>query len=350
MPTPSETTHPDATHPLAGLPYPVLAVRGVLGGILMGLANLVPGISGGTMLLATGVYPGFVTAIAEFTTVKFRPRSIVLFGAIAGSAAVAILLGAGVIKDLVIERRWLMYSIFIGLTLGGAPLVWRLARPATPRFIAGAMAGCAVMIVMAFVRAGDGAGDSSPVMLFLGGLAGASAMILPGVSGGYLLLLLGQYVPILDGVHTLKSGLLGDSAAGTGFDFGLVLESLRVVIPVGIGVVGGIVGVSNLVKWLLDRYAQATLGVLFGLLFGAVAGLWPFQQGVAPVVGDVIRGTVVTAETVGTIDPDHWPVAYFHATPGQYGIAVLLILAGFVVTLLIDRLGAGPGASTPADG
>ena len=85
------------------------AIRGALGGVLMGLANLVPGISGGTMLLAAGVYPAFIAAIAELTTFRFRVRSIVLLGVVAGGAALAILSLAGPTRTLVIEDRWISY-------------------------------------------------------------------------------------------------------------------------------------------------------------------------------------------------------------------------------------------------
>ena len=78
----------------------------------MGLANLVPGISGGTMLLITGVYPGFIGAIAEITTLRWRWSSVVLLGTIGGAAVLAILLLAGPTKTLVITHRWVMYSLF----------------------------------------------------------------------------------------------------------------------------------------------------------------------------------------------------------------------------------------------
>ena len=118
---------------------PILGVRSALGGVLMGLANLVPGISGGTMLLAAGVYPAFIGAIADLSTLRIRMRPIFVVGVIAGSAALAILLLAGWMKDLVIHQRWIMYSLFFGLTLGGVPLVWRLARPASSGVVAGAL-------------------------------------------------------------------------------------------------------------------------------------------------------------------------------------------------------------------
>ncbi len=80
-----------ATEPKNG----TLVARGVMGGVMMGLANLVPGISGGTMLLASGVYPRFIQAIAELTTLKFRLRSLLVLGAVVVSAGLAILLLAG---------------------------------------------------------------------------------------------------------------------------------------------------------------------------------------------------------------------------------------------------------------
>ena len=105
------------------------AVRGSIGGLLMGLANLVPGLSGGTMLLAVGVYPQVIRSVAEVSPFRFRARSLLLLACVIGAALLAIVTLAGVAKDLVIDYRWIMYSLFIGLTLGGAPLLWRMLRP-----------------------------------------------------------------------------------------------------------------------------------------------------------------------------------------------------------------------------
>jgi putative membrane protein len=96
-----------------------LAVRGTIGGLFMGLANLVPGISGGTMLLAVGIYPQFINGIAEVSTFTFRPKTLLLLGCIVGAALVAVLGFAGTVSSLVVHQRWIMYSLFIGLTLGG---------------------------------------------------------------------------------------------------------------------------------------------------------------------------------------------------------------------------------------
>jgi putative membrane protein len=305
----------------------------------MGLANLVPGISGGTMLLASGVYPRFIAGIAEISTLRFRPGSLAVLGTVVAAAALGILLLAGAVKDLVVTRRWIMYSLFIGLTLGGLPVVWRMARPATAAVWRGAAAGFVAMAAIALAQQagshGSGSAESGFAILFGAGLAGASAMILPGVSGGYLLLVLGQYVPILSGVEAFKDALKARDLTAA------MDPALGVVLPVGLGVVAGVVGMSNLLKWLLARHAQATLGVLLGLLVGAVIGLWPFQEGVPPVPGEtVIKGRLVTEANLAEIEPEDWPVRFFPPTGGQVAGAIGLVLAGISVTALVARLGA----------
>jgi putative membrane protein len=316
-----------------------LVLRGTIGGTLMGLANLVPGISGGTMLLAAGVYPSFIAAIAEVTTLRFRPRSVLLLGTIVATAALGILLLAGTVKMLVVEHRWIMYSLFIGLTLGGVPLVWRMARPVSPSVGIGAAVAFALMLAMALTGTGAGAdAGRNALLIFLAGVAASSAMILPGVSGGYLLLLLGQYESILGTVDQLKVGLLGDGV-GAAPDFALILDAMHVVIPLGVGIVAGVVGVSNLLRWLLRRYEKATLGALLGLLFGAVVGLWPFQQAHAPEIGDIIKGRAVSVENASSFEPDDWPVRFFDPTPAQGATSIGLVGLGLAATLLIGRLG-----------
>lgn len=315
---------------------PLVLVRAALGGVLMGLANLVPGISGGTMLLAAGVYPRFVTAVAEVSTLKLRTASLLLLGTVAVAAGAGIVLLAGPIKDLVVHQRWIMYSLFIGLTLGGLPVVWRMARPVDARVYAGAAAGFVAMAALGLAQAsgaGDGGGEGNLVLLGLAGLAGASAMILPGVSGGYLLLVLGQYVPILGGIEAFKDALsAGDLGAA-------MAPATSVLLPVGIGVLVGIVAVSNLLKWLLARFEKQTLGVLIGLLLGAVVGLWPFQAAVEPAIGSLVKGVVVTAESLPSIEIEDWPTAVFSPSAMQALGALGLILLGAAATTAIARLG-----------
>ena len=178
---------PDTHDPSEGWPLPILIVRAAIGGVLMGLANLVPGVSGGTMLLASGVYRRFIASIAEVTTLRFSVRSMVTLAAVVGAAGLGIVLLAGPVKGLVVDHRWVMYSLFIGLTLGGVPLVSEMARPASLGTVVWAVIAFALMAFMALNGAGgaSGAEDRNTALLLLAGVAGASAMILPGVSGGY---------------------------------------------------------------------------------------------------------------------------------------------------------------------
>jgi putative membrane protein len=303
----------------------------------MGLANLVPGISGGTMLLAAGVYPDFIGAIAELTRLRFRLRSFVVLGAVGTAAVLSILVGAGTIKDLVLDHRWVMYSLFIGLTLGGVPVVWQLVGTPDKRVWSGAAAGFLGMAALATAQfmgfGASGGGEGNVVLLFIGGIAGASAMILPGVSGGYLLLVLGLYVPILSGIDALKEAL---KALDVG---GMVDPMLGVVLPVGIGVVVGVAAVSNAIQWLLERFERVTLGVLLGLLVGAVVGLWPFQVGVQPAIGDIVKGRPVTAERLDELDPEDYPVQVFTPSATQVAGSLGLIGLGLCVTGAVAWMG-----------
>jgi hypothetical protein len=117
------------------------------------------------------------------------------------------------------------------------------------------------------------------------------------------------------------------------------MQSLTVVVPVGAGVLAGIVGVSNLIRWLLANFAKPTLGVLLGLLLGAVVGLWPFQEPVAPKVGEIVQGQVVTPLTVNSIDLEDWRVETFQPTAGDVASSLALIALGLGATLAISRIG-----------
>ncbi len=326
-------------------PLPVLGLRAAIGGVLMGLANLVPGISGGTMLLASGVYPRFIRAISELSTFKFRKRSIVVLAIVVACAAASIVLFAGAVKSLVVSHRWVMYSLFIGLTLGGVPLVWKMAQPADRRVWIGFVVGVVPMAVLAYYQmfTPEAAGDNdSWGMLFFAGVAGASAMILPGVSGGYLLLVLGVYVPVLSGIDAFKEALKAgrwELMQGPLFD---------VVLPVGLGVAVGVLLVSNVLERLLERQRAGTLGGLLGLLVGAVAGLWPFRVGVPPQLGEVWpkTGEVVTEELLAALPPDKYPTEFFTPSAAQLAGALALAALGFAVTALIARLGQNLGAGS----
>ncbi len=276
---------------------------------MMGLANLVPGISGGTMLLAAGVYPQCIDALGNLATFRPDRKGVALLTAVAGCAVVVILLLAGPVRDMVVSYRWAMYSIFLGATLGGVPPLCRLIGRPDPLSWGGAALGLATMAITSFSPASSAtpaSGDS--LTLFVAGLGAFAAMILPGLSGGYILLVSGQYVTILAAVDGLKSAVFGNE----GGRLDVLTGSVQVLIPFGLGGLVALVGASSLVRLLLVKQRSLMLGFLLGLLTGALLGLWPF-------------GTTAS----GLLLPDL----------SQALAAMALALVGFVVTNAVARLG-----------
>lgn len=316
-------------------------VRLGLGGALMGLANLVPGISGGTMLVAVGVYRDVIDAIAGASRFQFTRRIVLTLGLLMVSAGLAIGGLAWAISLGLAEARWAMYAVFIGLTWGGAPLLIKMTKPFGTGAVVGLVLGIAGMLALVWVQSQNAAagGGNSPnggaLGLVIGGAAGASAMILPGVSGAYLLLMLGQYERIISAIKDTVSAATSGDAAG-------VLDQMGVIVPVGVGVVLGIVVVSNVLKVLIHRFEKQTFGVLLGLLLAAPAGLYPFVEGVPPVVGETFDGELVTEQNVAEFasrnNAKDWAQKRFTPDAAQLVGVVLLIGAGFGATLLLSKL------------
>lgn len=344
----ADTATPDAPSGAAGAPAcaPILlALRSAVGGVLMGLANLVPGISGGTMLVAAGIYTRFINAIAELTMLRFRFRSILVLGSVVIAAFAVISLLAGRMADIVTARPMVMFSVFIGLTLGGVPVLKQmLGRGTRPAWVAGVVT-FAAMGALAYVqsfRAPSGNLNEGFVFMLVAGVVAAAAMILPGVSGGYMFLLLGVYVPILRAIEQLTDALRARDMAAISDPL------LTVVVPVAIGVIIGVIAVSNALRWLLARHRKATLGALMGLLIGAVIGLWPFQATVPLDRIERIKGRnvyvldealmfEVSGEPVAAEDyptRPRWP-----SGAGEAASSLGLIVAGFAFTAILARLG-----------
>jgi putative membrane protein len=285
-----------------------------------------------------GIYPQFIGGVAEVSTFKFRPKVVLLLACVIAAALVAIGAFARLIGLLLDNYQWAMYSLFIGLTLGGVPLLWRMVRPLDVKVAVSATVAIAMMAMLALVdpeRIGGGMdrGLAAYALLFVAGLSGGAAMILPGVSGAYLLLVLGQYRRIVGAVALAVDGLRS-------FDLAMFGAAMHVFIPVGFGVVAGVVGVSNLVKMLLARFQRATLGFLLGLLLGAVIGLWPFTAPVAPQLGDIVRGVeLTTPEMVAAVETKYYRRAPVAPTAGEVAGGLAFVVAGFGISWGISRMG-----------
>ena len=334
-------------------------LRTAVAGVLMGIANLIPGVSGGTMILAMGLYQEFIDSVADITRLRFSARRIVFLGVLGAFALGAIVALAKLILYLLFHHPTAMFSLFIGLTLGGAPLLLRALRPIRATAVISVAVGLALMIGVLLLRSGRGFPHNT-VMDFVSGVVGATTMVLPGVSGSYMLLVMDQYERVI--------GSIDD-------------RNLMIIIPVGIGVVIGVVGLSNLLKLLLHRFRRPTIGVLLGILLGSVIGLWPF--GKEPGERALQRRTPAELRAfvekwripgLGTLvaqpDPpsEAETEAFVHELAHSIGenwdqrgrssystkkiaLALVCVLVGFGVTYALARRqpGAGQPAGDPAD-
>ena len=266
-----------------GGPLPI--IRSAVAGVLMGLANLVPGVSGGTMIVVMGLYDEFITALADVTRLRPTKRSIAFLVILGCAALIVIASLAGPLAREVTLHRSAMFSLFIGMTLGGVPLLIKMLHRLSKASVVGVAIGLTLMVAIAITKEPPPDREAFEEVVAAGrlviepdyprdviaGALGMSAMVLPGVSGAYMLLILGRYETILAAVATTTDYVLSGGREG---DPGMFLG---VMIPVGIGAVLSLVILSNFLKWMLHRHRNFTVGMLLGILFGAVVGIWPFD-------------------------------------------------------------------------
>ncbi len=236
----------------------------LLRGVVIGVANIIPGVSGGTMMVSMGIYDTLIDCITHlFSDFKRSVKTLLpyVLGMIVGIFALASLL-TYCFNHFPLPTS----TAFIGLILGGlSPLLHKIDKKrlnslAVIIFIA----FFALIIVMALMNPAGNAGriTATPgemlVLLVMGVIASAT-MLIPGVSGSMVLMLLGYYRPVLASVDDFKDGLLGGNLALAG-------QQLLVLIPFGIGVLLGIYFVAKVIDWLLRRWPTHTYCAVLGLV------------------------------------------------------------------------------------
>ena len=257
----------EAAAPVGG---PIALAGTGVAGFLMGTADVVPGFSGGTVALVVGIYERLIANVrqgARTLSLLFRGRfndALRALLAIEWLFVTALLVGilaaiftlATPLRHLADEEPALLKSVLLGLVLGAAVVAAKELRAPNPWHV---LAG----VVVAFgTFVGLGAVDGtllSPSVLtfFLGGAIAVCAMILPGISGSFLLLLLGLWPAVIAAAADLQLGLL---------------------LVFGIGCVVGLAAFSTLLNWLLARFHDVVLAALIGLMVGSARVLWPFPS------------------------------------------------------------------------
>lgn len=288
-------------------------------GLLMGGADAIPGVSGGTVALILGIYEQLVTAISRFDTTLLKQLRQKEFKAAAEyidlrflvTLLIGIVGGLGVmilaVKFVLVHHLHYTLAAFFGMIIASSLLVFRMITSWNPITFVMLFTGTA----FAFWLVGTEAMQNPPETywyLFLCGVVSISAMILPGISGAFILLILARYTMMSDLIKSfLKLKITADE-----------MKSLVVFVC---GTVVGILCFSKLLRWLLARYEMLMLSLLCGFMLGSLRKLWPFFKDNNPLEHDLKKKVLVN------IVPD------FSTGDTWATLLILIISAGLVLAL-----------------
>lgn len=234
----------------------------VLRGLLMGVCDLIPGVSGGTVAVVLGIYDELLAAVGGFLSREWRRHVAFLLPLGVGIAAALLLFSRAI--DYLLEHHFVPIQLFfMGLILGVLPMLWRRSgarRAFGPGHFAVMGAAAAAVAALAFIHPDRAAQPDVSLSaartagLFLSGAAAAVAMLLPGISGSFVLLVLGVYPTAIHALATLHVPLMA---------------------VIGGGVATGLIAGSKLISGLLSRWPTATYAAIIGLIIGSVFVVFP---------------------------------------------------------------------------
>ena len=291
-----------------------------LRGMLMGAADIVPGVSGGTMAFITGIYDTLIDSIRAFDLACLR---LVLRGQIKaawqhvnGQFLLALALGiATSVLSLARLISWLLenhpvplWAFFFGLILASALVLlnqverWSFARTLC------LFAGIAFALTIALAPVVNM--DVGMPGVFLAGFIAICAMILPGISGSFILVLLGMYATVLGAIKSLD---------------------LAFIAVLGAGAIAGLLVFSRLLHWLLHHYHQATMALLTGFLFGSLAVVWPWKRVLEWIVDR--HGDLKPAQQLPVSPAEYLTVT---GQDPQVLLCAVMMLVGFLGVWMID--------------
>ena len=236
----------------------------ILRGAVIGVANIIPGVSGGTMMVSMGVYDTLIHCITHlFSEFKQSVKTLLPYaiGMLVGIVALA-----SVLKFLFANYALPTSTAFIGLILGGLNPLLRKINKKKLNWVSLAVFVLFFAGIIALALTGDVSNPESltldmgqVIILVVMGAVAAATMIIPGVSGSMVLMLLGYYTPVLNAVDALKNAVFS-------FDVGAMANPFFTLLPFGVGVVLGIFGVARLIEWLLARFPTQTYCGVLGLV------------------------------------------------------------------------------------
>lgn len=296
-----------------------------LRGIGMGAADVVPGVSGGTIAFITGIYEELINSIKSINLSAFKTlfkKGIASFWkAVNANFLLALLIGilisvvslAKILKELLQTHPILIWSFFFGLIVASAIYVARKITAWSFGTVIAIILGAVTAFIITEITPAET--TNAYWFVFVSGALAICAMILPGISGSFILLLLGKYEFILGAVSEFK---------------------VMVIAVFGVGAVVGLLSFSNLLSWLLKRFHNITVAVLSGFMIGSLNKVWPWKQNIS-----------YFTDSHGVMKPlvqkNILPASYTEITgeSSQLGLAILMAVIGFVLIVLMEWLLTG---------
>tara|TARA_B100001063_G_C16738978_1_gene543643 strand:- start:488 stop:1414 length:927 start_codon:yes stop_codon:yes gene_type:complete len=294
-----------------------------LKGMLMGAADIVPGVSGGTVALITGIYKKLLESINNISTDNIKLARTVGFKAVWKKINGPFLLAVfgGILSSILVFSRileWLiknepleLWSFFFGLLVASIIYLFKLKLSFTIFNFLYLFFGALISFMVTLIDVTEN--QSSLWYLFLSGFVGISAMILPGLSGAYILIIMGVYNTILSNVRLAQDLVIN-------FEKSQFFETASVLGVFIFGIILGLKVFSKFLSWLLKFYPEKSIAVLVGLMIGSLHKVWPWQN----TLNDSVKESQAVLPKQYDGDP-------------QIAIAILWIFIGFAIIFIIER-------------
>ncbi|WP_372933665.1 DUF368 domain-containing protein [Mariniphaga sediminis] len=294
----------------------------VLKGMGMGAADVVPGVSGGTIAFITGIYEELINSIksVNLNALKlfFSGRFASFWKAVNGNFLVSVLLGIGIsifslakgLEYLLHHYPILVWAFFFGLIVASAIYVARSIKKWNTGTVIAGIAGIVTAYFITVISPAEA--NTTLWFIFVSGSIAICAMILPGISGSFILVLLGMYKFILSAVGDLN---------------------IPVILVFMAGAAIGIIAFSNLLSWLLRKFHDLTIAVLAGFMVGSLNKVWPWKQ---------VTETFVDrhGEVRPLAEKNILPETYEQLTGSESWLlgTILLAVAGFAIIFVVEGL------------
>jgi putative membrane protein len=310
-----------------------------LKGIAMGSADVIPGVSGGTIAFISGIYEELLTSISKLNLAALgvlKNQGVKSFwkhingtflATLFAGIFTAIILLSSLIKYLLTHHDILLWSFFFGLIMASVYLVGKQVKKwNTTNIIALVISSiCAYYITLATPTQGS----ENLIYIFFCGVIAITAMILPGISGSFILLLMGTYFTVLNSISSLLSSVKdGDSS--------LLISSLVLLGVFAAGCIIGLLSFSKLLSWLFKKAHDLTVAILTGFLIGSLNKVWPWKEVLQTITK---HAGEAKEEIVPIVQQNISPWAYQELTSNAHQLlfAIVLALLGIAIIVVLDK-------------